>query len=251
MRSFGKGIALSGYIREKPPRPVVISAAMRASDPTVMDVVYKVISDRPTANVRALAFQDGQRSFAKVLRPMTFIEGTETNLGPNVAANIEHKLSWKVSADWDTDLAHVAFEVLAADGDATLPLELVTIPAAGGHEAMQVSWNAQNDEDLFNALLWRYAGGESDLTLTNGVLKTGDVTLVNGEAVSYGAAHRYLFGKMGYGVLAGGDLAHARAALRRGLPGGNYDRPLDDDEGYYSSQPSQFYYAVKKPAAGN
>ena len=92
--------------------PVIVSSKVRASDPTVLDVVYKVTSDKATVNVRALAFEDGERSFWKVVRPETFIDGTAANIGDNIAANVEHSLAWKVSSDWDTDLAKVKFEIL-------------------------------------------------------------------------------------------------------------------------------------------
>jgi hypothetical protein len=40
-----------------------------------MDVIYRVNDpDDATLKVRALAFVDGERSFAKVLRPVTFVE---------------------------------------------------------------------------------------------------------------------------------------------------------------------------------
>ena len=96
------------------------SAQMRASDPTVMDVQYRVYSSSDTVNVRALAFEDGERSFWKVVRATTFVkdpDGNETacNIGDGITANVPHKLAWKVSADWKTDLAKVKFEVLCSE----------------------------------------------------------------------------------------------------------------------------------------
>ena len=120
----------------------IVSARMRESDPTVMDVVYRVASTNATVNVRALAFENGERGFATVIRPETFIEGTDANLGDGIAANVEHTLSWRVSSDWETDLAKVTFEVLAMESGATLlPMHFVTIPAAEGHPKIIVSVN--------------------------------------------------------------------------------------------------------------
>ena len=101
----------------------IVSSQVRENDPTVLDVVYRVTSDKPTVNVRALAFEDGERSFLKVVRPETFIDGTAANIGDKIAANTDHKLSWKVSSDWATDLAKCTFEVLVSD-QGTLPLEI-------------------------------------------------------------------------------------------------------------------------------
>ena len=53
--------------------PKIISCQVRKSDPTILDVKYIVYSQNPTVNVRALAFQDGERSFFKVVRPRTAV----------------------------------------------------------------------------------------------------------------------------------------------------------------------------------
>ena len=72
------------------PTVQVKSAAMRAGT-TLMDVVYRVNDpDDATVKVRALAFTDGVRSFSNVLRPVTFAEGTEVNLGDAITANADH-----------------------------------------------------------------------------------------------------------------------------------------------------------------
>ena len=53
------------------PTVVIQSAAMRPGT-TLMDVVYRVNDpDDATVKTRALAFVDGVRSFAKVLKPVT------------------------------------------------------------------------------------------------------------------------------------------------------------------------------------
>ena len=43
--------------------PAIVSSQVRENDPTVLDVVYRVTSDQPTVKVRALAFENGERSF--------------------------------------------------------------------------------------------------------------------------------------------------------------------------------------------
>lgn len=241
-----------------PTSGVLVTAQMRETDPTVMDVDYIVFTDHrttPTVNVRALAFEDGERGFATVVRPETFIEGTDANIGDGIAANVAHRLSWKVSSDWATDLAKVKFEVMAMKpGDLLLPdMHFVTIPAADGHLKTIVSVNDlskdayeitgdQNyyngiykqwwvsgassriigNRPLLNALFWMYASGDSELTLSNGVLKKGTLELVRHAGfvqnfISYGLndnlyytgswslnpnAISYVFGKMGYRLLA-------------------------------------------------
>ena len=202
---------------------VRVVAQMRETDPTIMDVTYIVYKNpemTQTVNVRALAFENGDRGFATVVRPETFVEGTETNIGDGIAANIEHRLSWNVPSDWATDLAKVNFEVMAMKpGDLLLPgMHFVTIPAAEGHPKTIVSVNdtldsayqiTQNQDafgglyrpwwsyldqanstnmaiighrSLFQALLWLYANGENDLSLINGALKSNAMELVRHAA---------------------------------------------------------------------
>ena len=209
----------AGYIRSNAQCVSIVSSKIRETDPTIMDIVYKVTSSQPTVKVRALAFKNGVRSFANVVRPETFIEGTDTNIGDGVAANVEHKLSWKVSADWKETLAKVKFEVLAIE-DALLPLELTTLPNTDSQPKMEVSWNVMFDSWVFDALMWLYADKDPGLTLTSGVLKNGDERLADGASVGktmYDATV-YVYGKMGYELLQGERLEYARQMLRRNLP---------------------------------
>lgn len=181
--------------------PQIISSQVRVSDPTILDVVYKVVSDKPTVNVRALAFQDGERSFLKVVRPETFVKdlnGNETakNIGDNIAANVEHSLAWKVSADWAVDLAKVKFEILCSD-QGKLPLDWIKIPGLNGDMDVEITTNSHSSNDVENAKFWFYANKENDLVLEDGKLAaiypTGNVSLSDSNA-----AIEYICGKMGY-----------------------------------------------------
>ena len=200
--------------------PVIVSSQVRANDPTVLDVVYRVTSDKPTVNVRALAFEDGERSFFKVVRPETFIDGTASNIGDNIAANVDHRLSWKVSADWATDLAKVKFEILTSE-QGQLPLDWVKIPGVNGVPDIEVSYNSQTEANMLNAFFWYYANGETDLTIEDGYLKnTNGVTLVSRTSVSdQFAAIEYIADKMGLEQFGYSSLYHyAVQAMRKYFP---------------------------------
>ncbi len=205
-----------GFVKPNKPVVTIVSATVRENDPTVLDVVYKVASAKPTVKVRALAFEDGVRSFSNVTRPETFIDGTAANIGDSVAANVEHSLSWKVSADFKTDLAKMKLEVLAVE-DGILPLELTTIPANGTNRAMELSWNLLTEAQVFDALLWLYADGDSGLTLADGVLKNGTTQIANGTSITAAKAVPYVFTKMGFAQLTGDALTYANAMTRFGL----------------------------------
>lgn len=215
----------------------VVSSKIRENDPTIMDVVYKVESTKPKVKVRALAFEDGERSFAKVVRPSTFIEGTDANIGDEVTPNVEHTLSWRVSADWKTKLAKVKFEVLACEGE-LLPLEVMTIPASDRYGKMKITWNAISDAQVFDALMWLYASKDEDFTVENGIVRrTSDdyilayqttVSTLNGrysmnidntskKYYYFAPLPNFIFSKMGFETLSGDILNYVNEETRLGL----------------------------------
>jgi len=153
------------------PTVVIQSAAMRPGT-TLMDVVYRVNDpDDATVKTRALAFVDGVRSFANVIKPVTFVEGTAAKLGDAIPSNTNHTLTWDVAADWDVDLGQVKFEVLAMDGRGLLPLDWVTILEAGGNPALTISRDMPEDSKGLDALFWQYASGDTGLELIDGLLR--------------------------------------------------------------------------------
>jgi hypothetical protein len=207
------GIVMN-YEHESSTQVTIVSAQMRPTDPTIMDVVYKVTSTNGTVNVRALAFEDGEHSFAKVVRPETFVEGTGANLGDGIAANVEHTLSWRVSADWAKDLTKVKFEILMAD-ESQIPMELVTIPATVSNAEMTINVRRPSEKDIFNALLWHYADYAEGLTVANGELKHGSTLLAKEDSPANTTAPiSYVYNKMGYDLLTGDELDYARRVTR-------------------------------------
>jgi len=197
----------------------VVSTAMRHDNPTIMDIKYVVHATNATAKVRALAFEDGFQSFSNIVRAVSFTDDTKMNIGDAVRANVTNSLSWNVAVDWETDLAQVAFGVIAMK-ESLLPLCLETVPATDSHDAITFSWNRIREEDIMKALYWLVADGDEGLTVANGVLKTsvGNEILVNGNVLKNGeAALRYLYSKMGYEVLAGDDLVYVNNVSRLGL----------------------------------
>ena len=160
----------SSTLANTPPTATVISATMRAST-GIMDVVYRINDpDNPTVKVRALAFTDGIRSFSNVLRPVTFVEGTASNLGDAITTNVNHTLSWNVGADWNISLGNVKFEVLARDARGLLAFDWISIPAVPGHAAVSVSKDTPSDSAALDAFFWQYAAADPGLTFANGAL---------------------------------------------------------------------------------
>lgn len=253
--STSEGVAFSTMpaaltdIRVLKTTPLILSASIRSNDPTVLDVSYIVFSPNMKANVRALAFEDGERSFWKAVRTETFVKDqdgneTSTNIGDGIAANVPHSLSWKVSADWKTDLAKVKFEVLTSDA-AQLPMKLANIEARGNSPSLTVAYGTQTDNDIFNAMLWHYADGADDLVNTDGYVDTTngirlvDRTTIPNRLVTL----RYVYDKMGYDALIGGNLlSYARRATRKDL---QYNSNKQNSAVLRSSKPETLYIGDK------
>ncbi|MBX3735634.1 MAG: hypothetical protein KF715_03005 [Candidatus Didemnitutus sp.] len=205
------------------PTPVINSAVMRAGT-TLLDVNFRVNDpDDATVQVRALAFIDGVRSFAKVIKPVTFVEGTASKLGDAIATNTNHVLTWDVGAEWATDLGQLKFEILALDARGLLAFDWITIPAAGGHAALTISKDAPTSAKVLDALFWLYASGDPGLSLAGGIL-TGTAAagnfsglqLVNGATVQTYAAP-YVFKKMNLDPATYMEVAYASGDARAGL----------------------------------
>ena len=217
----------------------VESITMRANDPTIMDVEYYGYGS-DNADVRMVAFKDGVRSFANIIRPETFVEGTETNLGNNVSIKGRHKISWRVSSDWNIDLAKVSVEFLVKTTPELIPMKFVTIPAMGGKKAMKLSVSGPSNAQVFNAILWCYADKDPDFSVSGGYVyyKGKRVAERNGcycymsnhaagvdemecdwydddDARDYAMlAVEAFWDKLGYQYLRGTDLDYAKKATR-------------------------------------
>jgi hypothetical protein len=205
------------------PTPVVVSATMRPGT-TLMDVVYRVNDpDDATVKVRALAFINGERSFAKVIRPVTFLEGTAVNVGDAITTNAEHTLTWDVAADWSIDVGQLKFEILALDGRGLLQFDWITIPAAASQPALTISKDTPADNKVLDALFWQYASGDTGLSLASGVLSgtsaSGEflgLRLASGNGPAfYGAP--YVFKKMNLDPASAEEVTYANVTARAGL----------------------------------
>jgi hypothetical protein len=189
-----------------------------------MDVVYRVNDpDDATVKVRVLAFVDGTRSFANVLRPVTFVEGTAAKIGDAIPTNTNHTLTWDVGADWNIDLGQVKFEVLCRDGRGLLAFDWISIPAAGGQPALTISRDAPQDAPVLSAFFWQYADGDPGLSLSNGLLAGNvssgvfnGVVLVSGNVIQ-NYAPAYILKRMNLDPADSTDMGYAVTSARAGL----------------------------------
>ena len=213
--------ALATAAPNVPPTVAIQSAAMRHGT-TLMDVVYQVNDpDDATVKVRALAFVNGVRSFANVIRPVTWAEGTEANLGDAITTNVNHTLTWDVAADWNIQLGQVKMEVLAVDSNGMLPFDGITIPAAAGQPELTINQIGPSDTQVLNPLFWFYASGNDRMDVANGTL-IGSVAsgifqqlpVVVGSTLNQQFAQPFLFKLMDISPATTAQLTYADAATR-------------------------------------
>ena len=233
------------------PSVTIRSAAMRPGT-TLMDVVYQVTDpDDATVKVRALAFKDGVRSFANVIRPVTWAEGTEANIGDAIATNVDHTLTWDVAADWNIQLGQVKFEVQAVDSNGMLPFDGISIPAAAGQPELTINETGLTDPQVFNPLLWFYASGNPYMEVTNGtLLGSGTSGVFNQRSVVVGStltrqhAQPFLFKLLDIEPAGSEQLSYADAATRTQF---SRDRWLTTNRLYVGTQ---FIHGWGNPAEG-
>ena len=197
----------------------VISTSIREDEPTILDVTYVVRGGYDKVNIRALAFEDGTRSWAKVVRPETFVttpSGIASVIGDGVRVSVTNTFSWKVSADYLNNLAKLKVEIFVQTDD-LLPLDLMTIPAYNGKPALEFSRNTLIESDVMNALYWLYADKDSGLNLSGGILKNENITLVQSTSLNSQDAAKYVIQKMGYTCLTGENLNYINSETRLNL----------------------------------
>ncbi len=202
--------------------------------PKTTKVTYKVIDAKgEKVKTRAVAFKDGVRSFANIVPVRS---GENVPNGSEVEADVEHSFIWNVPEDWDIDLAKVKVEILVQEGQ-LLPQELVTIPANGENKEMTITVNEIPQSMSYNALLWCYAEGDEALKVTDGDVYVNNTRIIDSYYDRYEERYyrqtiwmNYLYGKLGFKVLAGNDLDYAEKMTRLDFIGNERNYSSSDSE---------------------
>jgi len=218
----------------------VKSAKMRSDDPAVMEVTFRVTSDKPTVKVRALAFQDGVRDVFHAVRIKSFTTNECAAIGDTITANEDHAFAWKVSDDFTNKTARLSVDVMAIE-ESPLTLEFVTIPASGAQPELTIARNRISSAASEDALLWVWADKDSKLrcedsagrlssqrtaSLYDGETLVGQKIYYPGSAdfssVIGSLAAPTVLKKLGYDVATDEQLAYAREKTGYSLNNGPY-----------------------------
>ena len=197
------------------PHPVVIAVQQRAAT-TYLDIDYKVTdADSPTVQVAALAFTGGTNSLNALIKLNTFVESTGTNIGLNIPANVQKRITWNAAADWSVDFGQVQIEILAKDERGLLPFHWITLPANGSDPVLTVSANPIADSDLLSLWYWLLATNDSAVRLQSGTVygvggNYDGIALASGISTA-SAGRQFLCERLGVRAITAPELTRAQA----------------------------------------
>jgi len=210
-RNLSTSIQVSLYaLREQwsPPRntipvPNVVNKQQRSSSPLV-DIDYVVVdADDTNVIVGVLVFTSSNTvpSLANCIRNPTWIENTATNLGPAIAANQVHRLTWNAGADWSTNLGNYRVAILAQDHRTNLlDIHYLQLPAGNGMPALKVSRSPLNTNDFMQVWWWQLATGDPGIMLSSNQIFGVSGAFLNKQLCTNGLTtadgRSYIYAKM-------------------------------------------------------
>ncbi len=159
------------------PLPSVLKVAQRTGT-AILDVDFKVDdADSPLIEVALLAYKNGESKPSKLILPTSFVDGTQSSIGPSVQANQVHRVSWNVGADWDVETGSVSVEVLAKD-DRLLKAQKFAFAPGAAPSASNIQ-----DPDPHGTWLWLLAKRDPAVKFENGNI-VGVAAAVSGEILA-------------------------------------------------------------------
>lgn len=149
------------------PLPYVLGVEQRAGT-GIVDIDYR-ITDRDSSNVyaAALAFVDGSNDLSRIVRLSSFVDGTETNIGPAVPTGTDLRISWDAATDWDVELGNVEVEILANDDGGLLDAHFITIPSNGPDPELTINCTPILEPDMLSCWYWLLATNDAGITLNS------------------------------------------------------------------------------------
>ncbi len=156
------------------PLPSVLKVGQRAGT-AILDVDFVVYdADSTLAEVALLAYKNGESKPSKLILPTSFVEGTQSSMGPSVQTNQIQRVSWNVGADWDVETGSVSVEVLAKD-DRLLKAQKFAYAPGGAPNASGIQ-----DPDPHSSWLWLLAKRDPAIKFENGKI-VGVAAKVSGK----------------------------------------------------------------------
>ena len=110
----------------------------------------------------------------------TFAENTSGNVGLNQPVDSIRNVVWNMPADWSVTYGNISVEALAKDTRNLMGIHWITVPASNGEPAIQVSYDAIEESDLYHLWLWLLATNQ-EISITRSVpVSTATITGTSG-----------------------------------------------------------------------
>lgn len=203
------------------PMAAVLGMQQRPNS-TLVDIDYQVTDmDDTNVHTAALVFKNATQAISNCIRNLTLAEGTATNLGPGIAANQPHRITWNAGVDWGTSLSLCRAAILARDSRSNLlDVHYLRLPAGNGMPALTISRSPLIANDYMQAWWWLLATGDGGIGLsTNRIVGVGGAydaqVLCDGTNTSAGG-RSYVHAKMNVREATPTEVDWARQAS---LPG--------------------------------
>ncbi|HSA17102.1 MAG TPA: NHL repeat-containing protein [Kiritimatiellia bacterium] len=201
------------------PSPGVVRCRQRPGY-SYLDIDYLVADpDSPTVTVAVAAFEGGTNSLERFVRISTLLEGTEAQVGPNVAANTTNRISWNVGADWPADYVELKVRVMASDGRGLLDIGFITLPTNGPEPALTISASPITHDDMLPLWIWLLATNDASIHLSSGLVYgvggAYDGALLASNTLTLPQGRAFLFDRMGLREATAGEVSRAKTG-----PGG-------------------------------
>jgi hypothetical protein len=150
------------------PQPAFITVQPRLGT-TYIDVDYRITdADNSTVTVAALAFVNGSNNLGSVVLPRTWVEGTAGNIGEGVPANVTHRITWNIGADWTQGCGFMEMEILAKDRPGLVDVHYITIPSNGSSPSLTISRSPLTHNDFLSCWYWLLATSNAAINLASG-----------------------------------------------------------------------------------
>lgn len=150
-----------------------------------------------------LIFTNGTQSLSNCLVPVSFTEGTGTNIGAPIPTGQPVRITWNAGQDWlATNLSNIRVGFIAKDArQGLLEYHSVVLPAFNGMGPLQISASPLIQSDFMQVFWWLLATHDPGITLSNGVIY-GVGGAYDGQALCIGDnnstanGRAYIFSKM-------------------------------------------------------
>jgi hypothetical protein len=189
--------------RNAPSMPEVLQVTQR-TNANIVDIYYQV-NDMDDSNTFAgiLMFTNGTQSLSDCVRPVSFTEGTGTNIDTTVPTGQTLHVAWNAGLDWPTtNISTVRFAIVAKDNrQGLLDVHYLNLPAENGLGPLEISASPLVQADFTQVWWWLLATNDPGIKLSNSVIygvsgAYNGLTLCNGDNNTTTNGQTYIYAKM-------------------------------------------------------